>query len=283
MWLDHGTLRTKKWKLFYSESRGRAELYDVEADIEESRSVAASKPEVLNAMIGRYRNWINENNHAMSWMTIPAANITHPDPAPEGEVLEIAATQTREISNPDRDGVFVRFSNGSGWEQEYDGFVHPGDRVEFDIFVCEDSDTVKGCFYNPGNGWNPFYTAGNGLNQDGIALVDLELPKGKWTRQVVGIGNYCPGTIPVNLIALQGRTPGTYHYLLDNIVIRKNDGGIRSVIWQSEADFAPILYRYKRQNHPSLDKARAVGGFPFSDIRITAGRMDAAAEAPSRK
>ena len=77
------------------------------------------------------------------------------------------------VRNPDRDGVFVRFSNGSGWEQEYDAYVHPGDRVEFDIYVCEDSEIVKGCHYNPGNGWNPFYTAGNGLNQDGLMLVIL--------------------------------------------------------------------------------------------------------------
>jgi hypothetical protein len=209
----------------------------------------------------------------MSWMTIDKSNISHPEPSPSGEVIEVRASQTAALKNPDRDGVAVRFSDGSGWEEEYDAYIHTGDRVEFDIFVCKDSDVISGCFYNPGNGWNPFYTAGNGLNQDGVALAGLELPKGVWTHQVVGIGNYCPGTIPVNFIALQSRKAGKYHYYLDNIVIRKNDGGIRSVIWQSPADFAPLLYRYKGNNHNSLEEAMEVKGFPFSDIRILTRKL----------
>jgi hypothetical protein len=267
-------LRTKRWKLFYSESRNRMELYDVTQDIDESEDLASSQPEVVAALTERYRNWINDNNYAMSWMTIDKSNISHPKPAPEGELLEVRATQTAAIRNPDRDGVFVRFSNGQGWGEEYDAYVHAGDRVEFDMFVCEDSDVVKGCYYNPGNGWNPFYTAGNGLNQDGMKLFDLELPKGVWTRQVVGIGNYSPGTVSVNLISLQSRKPGTYHYYLDNVVIRKKDGDIRSVIWQSESDFAPLLYRYKKVNYSSVEKAKAVDGFPFSDINISTRQFE---------
>jgi len=165
--------------------------------------------------------------------------------------------------------VFVRFSDGGKWEEEYDGFVHAGDRIEFDIFVCEDSEVVSGCTYIPGNGWNPFYHARNGLNQDGVPVVNVELPKGKWVRQVVGIGNYSPGTIPVNFIALQSREAGTYHYYLDNIVIRKKDGDVRNVIWQSKSDFSSLLYRYKRKNYNSLEKAMAVDGFPFSEIQIS--------------
>jgi arylsulfatase A-like enzyme len=268
MWLDHGTIRTRQWKLHYSESRNRAELYDVAADIEETRDLASSRPDICEAMVQSYRDWIQTNNYAMSYMTIDPSNISHPSPSPDGEVLEVRATQTAVINNPVRNGVFVRFSDGNGWEKEYDAYVHPGDRVEFDILVCDDSDIMKGCFYNPGSGWRPFYEQGNGLNQDGLELVDLELPKGVWTRQVVGIGNYCPGTLPVNLIALQSRTPGTYHYYLDNIVVRRKDGGIRAVIWKSEPDFAPLLYRYKNRNYHSLAEARKISGFPFSDIQI---------------
>lgn len=270
MWIDYGTLRTRKWKLFYSESRKRVELYDIEQDIEEQKNIAAEQPEVCESLIESYRRWIDENKFAMSWMTIAPENITNPDPAPEGELLEIRATQTRAIRNPGRDGVFVRFSTGEGWMEEYDAYVHPGDRVEFDIYVCEDSDIVKGCFYNPGKGWIPFYNRGNGLNQNGISLPDLELPKGEWTRQVVGVGNFCPGIIPVNYIALQSRNPGYYHYYLDNVVIRKKDGGIRSVIWKSSDDFAPLVYRYRNVNHQSLEKADSVDGFPFADIRLNA-------------
>jgi arylsulfatase A-like enzyme len=268
MWLDYGSVRTRQWKLFYSESQKRTELYDMLADIEETHNIASFQPGICATLVQSYREWIRENDHAMSFMTIDKRNIRHPDPAPAGEVLEIRAAQTKPIRNPDRDGVFVRFSNGSDWDQEYDAYVHPGDRVEFDIFVCDDSDIVQGCFYTPGDGWNPFYKSRNGLNQDGVALADLALPKGVWTRQVVGIGNYCPGTVPVNFIALRSRTPGAYHFYLDNLVIRRKDGGIRSVIWQSESDFAPLLYRYKNVNHNTLDRAKAVDGFPFKDIQL---------------
>jgi len=269
MWLDGGMIRTKQWKLFYSESRNRVELYDVVADVEEKNNLASAKPEVCRELTEAYRKWINDNNYAMSWMAIDKRNIREPEPAPEGEMLEVRATQTEAIRNSDRDGVFVQVASGSGWYKEFDACIYAGDRVEFDIFVCEDSDVVQGCFYSTGNGGDPFYNAGNGLNQDGEKLVDLQLPKGVWTRQVVGIGNYCPGIITRNFIALQSRTPGTYHYYLDNIIIRKKDGGIRMVIWQSSSDFSSLVYRYKKKNYSSLEKAQAVTGFPFSDIQIS--------------
>jgi hypothetical protein len=114
------------------------------------------------------------------------------------------------------------------------------------------------------------YVQDDGLNQDGVPVVTLELPKGVWTRQVVGLGNLCPHIVPVNFIALQSPGPGRYHYYLDNVVIRTKDGDTRSVIWESDADFAPLLYRYKGTNHHQLEPALAVEGFPFSDIRISA-------------
>jgi arylsulfatase A len=273
MWLDYGTVRTKRWKLHYSESTKKIELYDLINDIEETTNVASANPSQRDQLIGLYRKWIKENNYAMSFMTIDAGNISHPNPSPAEVVLEVKATQTKTIKRPDQNGVFIRFSDGTGWEKEYDAYIHPGDRVEFDIFVCDDSEITKGCFYTPGDGWNPFYKPSNGLNQQGIELVDLKLPKGVWTRQVVGVGNYCPGTLPVNFIALQSTEAGYYHYYLDNIIIRKNDGGIRSVIWSSKSNFAPLVYRYKGVNYNNLEKARAVAGFPFSDIQITAADL----------
>jgi arylsulfatase A len=270
IWLDYGAVRTKRWKLHYSESTKRIELYDLANDIEESTNVASANPVQRDQLIGLYRKWIKDNNYAMSFMTIDKSNISHPNPSPSGEVLEVKATQTKAIKNPDSNGVFVRFSNGTGWDEEYDAYIHPGDRVEFDIYVCKDSEITKGCFYTPGNGWNPFYKSRNGLTQDGVELVDLDLPKGVWTRQVVGIGNCSPSTLPVNLIALRSIDAGYYHYYLDNIVIRKNDGGIRSVIWSSKSNFAPLVYRYKGVNYNNLADVKAVAGFPFSDIQITA-------------
>ena len=274
IWLDYGSVRTNRWKLFYSESTKRIELYDLSNDIEETVNVASRYSAQRDQLIGFYRKWVNDNNYALSFLTIDKSNISHPNPSPTGQVLEVKATQTKPIKNPHSGGVFVRFSNGTGWDQEYDNFIHPGDRVEFDIFVCKDSEIIKGCFYTPGNGWNPFYKSKNGLNQDGIELVDLDLSKGIWTRQVVGVGNYCPGTLPVNFIALQSPVAGYYHYYFDNIVIRKNDGHIRSVIWTSDADFAPLLFRYKGVNHNNLKKAQETADFPFGKIEITTKRID---------
>ena len=274
IWLDHGSVRTKRWKLFYSESTNRTELYDLSNDVEETANVASKYPSERDQLVGFYRKWVNDNNYALSFMTIDKSNISHPDPSPTGKVLELKATQTKAIKRPDANGVFVRFSNGTGWDQEYDKFIHPGDRVEFDVFVCDDSDITKGCFYTPGNGWNPFYKSRNGLNQDGVELVNLDIPKGVWTRQVVGIGNYCPGTLPVNFIALRSPVEGYYHYYFDNIIIRKNDGQIRSVIWTSDKNFAPLLYRYKGVNYSDLKRAQATANFPFSDIQITTRTID---------
>ena len=85
-------------------------------------------------------------------------------------------------------------------------------------------------FLHPGDGWNPFYTGRNGLNQDGVP-VQGRLPKGVdapggGDRQL--FPRYAAGELHC-----PSKRAGVYHYYLDNIVIRKNDGGIRSVIWQS--------------------------------------------------
>ena len=75
MWLDHGTVRTKKWKLFYSESRNRVELYDVEKDVGETTNLASAEPEVCEALIKAYCDWIKENNYAMTYITIDPGNM----------------------------------------------------------------------------------------------------------------------------------------------------------------------------------------------------------------
>ncbi|MEO0509924.1 MAG: sulfatase-like hydrolase/transferase [Verrucomicrobiota bacterium] len=268
MWDNFGTIRTRKWKLFYSET-SRPRLYDIQSDVAEKNNVAASHPEVCKILIEQYRNWINDNNYSMSWMAIEDKNLSHTEPAPEGDILEIRAIQNKPIKNQKRDGTYIRFATGSGWEEEYDAYVHAGDRVEFDIFVREDSDAVTGCYYTPGSGWNPYFNESNGINQDGELINNLELPKGKWVRQVVGVGNLCPAVIKVNYIALLGKNPGTYHYYLDNIVIRKSDDGIRSVIWQSKPDLINLIYRYGNKNYNTLEKAKESKGFAFSDIELS--------------
>jgi len=268
MWSSGGAIRTNRWKLFYSQAGSLVTLYDLDNDVGETQDVAEKYPEVAQKLSQAYQDWLTKNNYAMSYAAIPKENIASPKPQPQGEMLEIKATQTAKLNNPGRDGLYIRFASGSFGGDRYDGYVHPGDRVEFDIYVCPDSEITQGCYYTPGSGWSPFFTSRSGFNSDGEKIIALDLPKGVWTRQVVGVGNLCPGGIPVNLIALTSKKPGYYHYYLDNIVLRKADGTVRAVLWESKKDFSPITYIHKNRRERSLQKFEATKGFAFEDVEV---------------
>ena len=140
--------------------------------------------------------------------------------------------------------------------------------MEFDIFVCKDSEKTKGFYYSPSFRWDPVYNSKNGVDQDGVLLAAHALPKGKWIRKVIGVGNLCPSPTTVNFIVLQDSTPGYYHFYIDNVVVRKSNGTIRVVIWKSKKDFEPILYRYNEVNYQSFNKAKMNKEFPFEKLII---------------
>ena len=68
--------------------------------------------------------------------------------------------------------------------------------------------------------------------------------------------------------------PGYNHFYLDNVVLRKNDGAIRSVIWQDHTNTKPLIYRYRNTNYNNLSSALNVSGFPFTDIKLGIAHPD---------
>ncbi len=281
MWSDHGMIRTNGWKLFYSESAKRVELYDLAADVGEETNVAAAHPEVRDTLIGMHRKWLADNGYAVSYLPVDKTRVGAP--APKGDVLEIRATQTRDLGNAHNEGVYLRLAKSDGWGEKLGGYVECGDQLEYDIYVCEDSDISQGISYCAGAGWKPFLNPRNGLNQDGASPQLLEHRKGTWTRQAVGIGNMCPRAMVVSYVALQSRKAGTHHFYLDNVVVRRSDGTIRNVVWASRNDSGPLIVRHRNRNYNKLADALGAKGFPFSAIDITATQVDAVTQAKPKE
>jgi len=280
MWNDHGFVRTDEWKLIYSESANRTELYQYKTDIDESDNVSSAYAEITEQLITKYKGWLNNNKLAVPYVKLDTSNLHTVDPDPDGEILEVKARQESTNSS----GVYLRFANGYFTNGKIGHYIEPGDRVEYDIYVAEDSEQSKGIYYSPGSSWTPVFNANNGINQNGLNVHNQQLPKGKWIRHVVGTGTICPGASNVNYIVLRGGPTGYYHFYLDNIVIRKSDGTIRSVIWQNSTDSGSLLYRYKNKNYSSLSSAQSASNFPFGDIRLSVLKTNKQAlEYPIRK
>ncbi len=271
--ITRGGLRAGKWKLHYNELPGKptVELYDLENDLGETTNVAAANSTVRDSLAALYRKWVDDYNWGFSFLPIRPENLFSTEPDPRGEILRVEAWQKASISNGDSQGVFIRFARPN--TTEFVNNVESGDRIEFDLYVHEDSETDKGFFFTPGRGWSPYYDSNNGVTQDNLLLSGITWPKGKWIHKVVGIGNNGALGIPVCYIALRSLEQGYTHFYLDNVLLRKNDGTVRSVIWQDQSDSAPLIYRYRNTNYNQLSDALNVSGFPFSDIRI--GTADA--------
>ena len=272
--ITKGGLKAGSWKLHYNEIPGNSTtlLYDLQNDIGETSNVAAANSTIRDSLIALYRSWYDTHNWAFSFLPVRPENLFSTAPLPEGEILEVEAWQRSSISNGDSHGVFVRFANPG--TVEFVNNVESGDRIEFDIYVPEDSENDKGFFFTPGRGWNPYYNSGNGVTHDSLLLSDLTWPRGKWVRKVVGIGNNGALGIPVCYVALRSPEAGYTHFYLDNVVLRKNDGTVRSVIWEDHGDTKPLIYRYRNTNYNQLSEALNVPGFPFSDIKLGIAQTD---------
>ena len=266
MWTDHGAIRTDRWKLLYSESNNKTALYDLDADVSEELNVADAHPEVVEGLASMYGQWIARNDYSVSYLPVAAGAVT--PPAPEGDVLEVKATQTARIDNGFHDGVYLRIAGADGWGEALGKYIDTGDRLEYDLYVSDDSEVTSGISYCAGKGWDPFFSPGNGINQDGESPSLMRLPQGKWIRQVIGIGNMCPQSLVVSYIALQSRRPGRYHFYLDNVVVRRHDGTIRKALWASEEDSDHLIIRHKKKNYNGIQKAVVGSRMPFRSISL---------------
>ncbi len=266
MWRNYGSIRTREWKLIYSESANRTELYNVKSDLAESKNVASAHPDITSALRTLYRNWITENKYAVPFLPLQPENLTHAGPTPNGQILEIKAQQNGNSN----DGLYIRFALGDWTNNKLGEYIEPGDRVQFDIKVAEDSEKDARFFYSPAEGWNHIITNDNGLDHNGNKVAIMKYQKGVWTRHIVGVGTTSPGDGPINYIVLKDSGPGYYHFYVDNVVVRKKDGSVRSVIWESGDDTTPIIYRYKGTNYNSWESVSAISNFPFNSVSIKA-------------
>jgi arylsulfatase A-like enzyme len=215
------------------------ELYDLSADPGETTNLAQN-PEFKNirtTLEKRLDDWFASGEVTASYMKVPDAVDRKATARPEGEVLEVVATQDADIANPDDLGIYIRFSFPK-WERSRDQFVHAGDLLEYDLHVAEDSDLVKGFFVSPSGlvpprRELPLFDSKHGIGLNGDMIVEQVFEKGIWTRCCAGIGDVAPGKSLDFTIGLHSKTAGKYHFYIDNVVIRKPDGSVRAVVWEN--------------------------------------------------
>lgn len=265
MWSNYGSVRTDEWKLMYSETTDRTELYHYLTDTAEALNVAAGNPAITSKMVGLYKDWLTDNKYAVPYVKLEESNIYSQKASPAGEIMEIEAWQ----NDTNNKGVFIQLSTSNLTGSKLGYYVEPGDRMEYDIYVDPDSENAKGIYYSPVKNDIPLFDSLSGINQYGEEVYQQELPRGEWIRNIVGYGSKCPNAAyRNNIVFLEGDT-GYYHFYVDNIVLRKSDGSIRSVLWRSESDIAVLRFVYDFQNSKNISDMLEIEGFPFSDIQVS--------------
>jgi len=221
VWMREGVTCNGRWKLIYNLED--MQLYDLQNDLEETSNLAAEKPEIVSLLKQTHEKWLKEVKCNPAY-AVPFVD-KNVKAAPEGEVLEFYAEQTAHILSPQKGLSFI-FASGYG--DEYKDPVLPGDVIEYDICVAKDS-CLDGFFYTPSSGWEPIFLTNTGYDQYGRLQTRGPAPKGGrgiWEHRVVGIGQKCPHRMPFNIISMSNREPTTYHFYMDNLVVRKPDGRI---------------------------------------------------------
>jgi len=263
VWTNRGVTREGRWKLIYNLEK--MELYDLATDQSEKTNLAKSEPKTVTRLKALHEKWLSDTNCSPSY-AIP--RVSQPISAkPEGEVLEFYAEQTKPVKHPKR-GFRCVFA--LGMRQNESHRVSPGDVIEYDICVAPDGRD-DGFVYTPSYGWSPIVTGSmTGYDQFGRLQVKGPAPqkgKGVWEHRVIGIGNNCPGRMPFNIISLHAKKPGTYHFYLDNVIVRKEDGTVIPM-WQSGKDTfdrwdeEPFLMT---PNHPSFQNVK-IKAVPLAEI-----------------
>jgi len=275
---DWTALRNDRWKLHFNRLPGNQmlELYDLNADIGETTDVAAANPGVRDTMIGLLDDWFAAGDVSASYMTLRGTMIPpYLEPAPVGDIMEVMAVQTAALSDPDTEGVYIEFAQPV-WSSESDQFIHAGDVMQYDIYVADDSDQVRGMFSSPSfyysaYGTQPLFRSSHGIGLDDGMVVDRILPKGEWVRCAVGMGE-AAAVRQLNeiFIGLLAPSAGAYHFYMDNVVIRKSDGTVRAVCWNSGDDTRSLFSYTLNRREYTLSNLLAQPGIAFSSISANA-------------
>jgi hypothetical protein len=206
-------------------------LYDIRADLGETKNVADAHPDVVKSLTAQMNAWVESLGAALSHQPAPAR--LDAKPAPEGEVLEVTVTVTDKAKLKDR--LVVPFA-GSARHCE------ATDYIEFDIATDKNS-LPRGFYYSPFKGNDNKSIAlefrrGEGIDQfgrDQSSGPETKGGPGVWEHRVVGLCSEAPGILPRHGLVFQGGKPGTYTVYLDNLRIRHADD-TTTPIWTNGKD-----------------------------------------------
>lgn len=229
VWRDQDAIRTGSWRMHrYFD---RVELYDIRADIGETRNIADQNPVVVKALAAKMDVWAGSLGAALSHQ--PVSSKLDAPPAPEGDVLEIRFTVTEKAKPKDR--CVVAFANTTLRQ-------FATDSIEFDLATSPDTPHRGNWYYSPFKGNEEKATLqfkkGEGIDQFGREQSAAPGPRGgagTWEHRGVGLCGQAPGPLARQGFILRGGHPGTYTIYLDNLRVRHADG-TTSPIWTNGKD-----------------------------------------------
>ncbi len=254
-WRNEDAIRTADWRMhrFFDHN----ELYDISADISETKNVADEHPEVVKSLTAKLTTWADSIGAALTHQTPPAKfNV---QPAPEGEVLAVTVTITATAKPKDKLIVPIASWGGSQFATDW---------VEFDIAFAP-GHPKRQPFYSPFSGNEKkaerlIFKRGEGIDQFGREQINgpgIQNSAATWEHRIVGLCSSAPGPLGRHGIVFTGGQPGTYTVYLDNLRLRHADGSTEP-IWTNSKDT-----RAKKVADNELFKDVQVRAVPATEVR----------------
>lgn len=254
-WRNEDAIRTADWRMhrFFDHN----ELYDISADISETKNVADEHPEVVKSLTAKLTTWADSIGAALTHQTPPAKfNVR---PAPEGEVLAVTVTITAAAKPKDKLIVPIASWGGSQFATDW---------VEFDIAFAP-GHPKRQPFYSPFSGNEKkaeqlIFKRGEGIDQFGREQINgpgMQDSSATWEHRIVGLCSSAPGPLGRHGVVFTGGQPGTYTVYLDNLRLRHADGSTEP-IWTNSKDT-----RAKKVADNELFKDVQVRAVPAAEVR----------------
>ena len=254
-WRNEDAIRTADWRMhrFFDHN----ELYDISADISETKNVANEHPDVVKSLTAKLTTWADSIGAALTHQT-PLAKFNVP-PAPEGEVLAVTVTITAAAKPKDK--LIVPIAS-------WGGFQFATDWVEFDIAFAP-GHPKRQAFYSPFSGNEKkaeqlIFKRGEGIDQFGREQINgpgMQDSAATWEHRIVGLCSSAPGPLGRHGVVFTGGQPGTYTIYLDNLRLRHADGSTEP-IWTNSKDT-----RAKKVADNELFKNVLVRAVPAAEVR----------------
>ena len=229
IWHDEDALRTAEWRLhrFFEHT----ELYDIRADMGETKNVDDSHPDVVKSLTAKMDAWADSLGAALSHQ--PAPKKFHSEPKPEGEVLAVTVTISDKAKPKDRLAINIANWNGTQFATDW---------IEYDIAFSPNTpkrhpyfSTLEG---NNSKPFGPLFKAGTGVDQfgrDQITGPGIADGKSVWEHRIIGLSSTAPGPLGKHGVVFTGGKAGTFTVYLDNLRLRHHDGST-TLLWTNGKD-----------------------------------------------